>query len=158
MGPAGARREPRAVCHTSRSPYTIWEIPRPRDDVRDDLRERRGQSPAHQPRARPIRCDRRCVHTGGVLFSADLRLADGCRRPRAPTHVRSAPMAAITSISNETPSRLTLINIDDEQMVLAPLQEKVVSANSGFDFDDLERNGIVRTRTEAPSSLSENLS
>src|SRR5216117_2747886 len=66
-------------------------------------------------------------------------------------------MAAITSSINETPSRLTLINIDDEQMVLAPLQEKAVSADSGFDFDDLERKGTVRTRTEAPSSVGENL-
>lgn len=66
-------------------------------------------------------------------------------------------MAAITSIINETPSRLTLVNIDDERMALAPLQEKEISADSGFDFEDLERRGMVRTRTEAPSSLTENL-
>jgi len=66
-------------------------------------------------------------------------------------------MAAITWISNETPSRLTLVNIDDEKMVLAPLQEKEIAADSGFDFEDLERKGIVRTRKEAPSSLTENV-
>jgi hypothetical protein len=67
-------------------------------------------------------------------------------------------MAAVTSIINETPSRLTLKNIDGEEMVLAPLQEKAVSpADSGFDFHDLERKGIVRTRTEEPSSLGDNI-
>jgi tetratricopeptide (TPR) repeat protein len=66
-------------------------------------------------------------------------------------------MAAVTSIVNETPSRLTLTNIDGEQMVLAPLQEKAVSADSGFDFDDLARKGIVATRMEAPSSVGENI-
>jgi len=67
-------------------------------------------------------------------------------------------MAAITSIINETPSRLTLVNIDDEQMVLAPLQEKEVSPDSGFDFEDLERKGTVRTRKEAPRSVSDDIS
>jgi hypothetical protein len=67
-------------------------------------------------------------------------------------------MAAITSIINETASRLTLTNIDGDQIVLASLQEKAVSADSGFDFDDLARKGIVRMRTEVPSSVGENIS
>lgn len=67
-------------------------------------------------------------------------------------------MAAVTSIINETPSRLTLKNIDGAHLVLAPLQEKAVSAaDSGFDFDDLERKGIVRTRKEPASSLGDNI-
>lgn len=35
---------------------------------------------------------------------------------------------AVTSIRNETPSKLTLVSLEDEEMVLAALQEKAVSA------------------------------
>ena len=42
--------------------------------------------------------------------------------------------------------------------MLASQQEKAVSEDSGFDFEDLVRKDIVRTRTEAPSSLGENIS
>jgi hypothetical protein len=63
----------------------------------------------------------------------------------------------VTSIINETASQLTLNNIEGQQMVLAPLQEKAVSADSGFYFTDLERNGIVGTSTEPPRDVSEKI-
>lgn len=66
-------------------------------------------------------------------------------------------MAAITSIINETPSRLTLFNVEREQLVLAPGQEKDISKVTGFDFEDLKRKGIVSTREDAPTTVSENL-
>lgn len=44
---------------------------------------------------------------------------------------------AVTTIRNETPSRLTLVIIAGEEMELAPLEEKAVSEDSSFDFDDL---------------------
>ena len=49
-----------------------------------------------------------------------------------------------TVIRNETPSRLTLIGIKGDEMSFSPLQIKEVSEDSGFDFDDLIREGVVK--------------
>jgi tetratricopeptide (TPR) repeat protein len=64
----------------------------------------------------------------------------------------------VTSIRNETPSRLTLKSIEGTEIVLAPLQEKEIDENSGFFFEDLEREGVLSQHREPPSRLSENLS
>jgi hypothetical protein len=66
-------------------------------------------------------------------------------------------MAVVTSVRNETPSRLTLVSIEGEEMVLAPLQKKAIDPDSPFDFEDLERRGIVSLQEEAPSQVREQL-
>lgn len=63
----------------------------------------------------------------------------------------------VTSIRNETPSRLTLNSIDGTHMVLVPLQELAIEEDSGFFFDDLEREGLVSQRQDTPSSVGDNL-
>ncbi|HUL80585.1 MAG TPA: hypothetical protein VL131_00495 [Gammaproteobacteria bacterium] len=66
----------------------------------------------------------------------------------------------ITSIINETPSRLALTNIDDGQIELAPLEERTFENDEGsrFDFKPLKREGILGTRSEATGSVRENMS
>jgi tetratricopeptide (TPR) repeat protein len=62
---------------------------------------------------------------------------------------------AVTSVRNETPSRLTLVSIEGDRMVLAPLQQKAIGEDSPFDFDELERRGLVSQQEEAPRRVSE---
>ncbi len=50
---------------------------------------------------------------------------------------------AVTSIRNETPSHLTLADVEDERLILAPLQEKAIIDTSAFDFEELVRDNIV---------------
>ena len=64
---------------------------------------------------------------------------------------------AVTTIRNETPSRLTLVSIAGEKMDLAPLEEKAVSEDTSFDFDDLAREGKISQGEQAPSGFGENL-
>ncbi len=60
-------------------------------------------------------------------------------------------------IRNETPSELKLIGADNKEIVLASLQEKAVSDDAGFDFENLEREGIVGISEEVPSGVGEQL-
>lgn len=64
----------------------------------------------------------------------------------------------VTSIRNETPSRLTLVSIEGDEMELAPLQQKAIGEDSRFDFTDLEREGIVSQYQDAPTDLGSQLS
>jgi tetratricopeptide (TPR) repeat protein len=61
--------------------------------------------------------------------------------------------SASTWIRNETPARLTLIGVEDERLVLAPLQEKAIGDVSAFDFEDAVRDGILSTGEDAPYGL-----
>lgn len=68
--------------------------------------------------------------------------------------------AKITSIINETRSRLTLTDIDGGEIDLAPLEERALENDEGsrFDFSPLKREGILGTRSEATGSVRENMS
>jgi len=64
---------------------------------------------------------------------------------------------AVTSVRNETPSRLTLLGVEGERLELAPLEERPIEEGLAFafDFDHLERDGFVRQGRAAPRGLGE---
>ena len=64
---------------------------------------------------------------------------------------------AIT-IHNETPSKLTLVGIDDQTIVFSPLEAKRIEEPWAFQFEDVEREGIVRRLDEGDRGLTEKIS
>ena len=64
----------------------------------------------------------------------------------------------VTSVLNETPSRLTLIGVEGEHFDLAPLQHKTIKDSSAFDFQRARRAGFVSTYQDAPRQVGEQIS
>lgn len=62
----------------------------------------------------------------------------------------------VTSIRNQTPSKLTLTGVEGEHLVFAPLQEKTLDDDSFF-FEEVEREGLVYLGKETPQEVGERI-
>ena len=64
---------------------------------------------------------------------------------------------ATLSITNETPTRITLVGVDDKEISLAPMQQKEIDEDSSFDFTDLELGGVVSRSNGSTEEFKEKI-